>query len=74
MPPSVARFVSESGGRGASSSSSSSPRAAAQEANVDVLLVMVANETQVSELLFHPERGAVGGFEEGRDGSAVLDC
>ncbi|KAF4458295.1 3-hydroxyacid dehydrogenase reductase [Fusarium albosuccineum] len=56
VPQLVKRFV-QSGGK-----ATSSPREAAQ--NADVLLIMVINSTQVAEVLFEEEVGAISGLSK----------
>lgn len=63
--PSMLRLVSEEGGAG----SANTPREAARD--VEVVLVMVANHTQATPLLFDEHTGAVGGL---RKGAVIIIC
>lgn len=64
--PSMQKLVSECG-----AASADSPREAAAARDVDVMIVMVANDEQAGPLLFDPGTGAVGGLKEG---AVIIVC
>lgn len=64
--PSMQKLVSECG-----AASADSPREAAAARDVDVMIVMVANDEQAGALLFDPGTGAVGGLKEG---AVIIVC